>query len=89
MSLKSIIYSIISVLFFGAVIVGIVFLFKFSIIAGIAGIVLLIFPAMLQRKALHEAEGIIDKFIAKFVVPVLFVVLGFLSIMAIGFWITL
>lgn len=89
MNKKSILLSIFSVLLFIVVVFAIVFLFKFMIIAGIAGIVLLIFPAILQRKALSEATGIIDKLIAKFIVPVLFVVLAFLAIMAIGFWIQL
>lgn len=89
MSGKSIILSILSVLLFIVMVFAIVFLFKFSIIAGIAGFVLLIFPVTLQRKALSEASGIIDKMIAKFIVPILFLVLSFLAIMGVAFWIKL
>ena len=89
MSGKSIILSILSVLLFIVMVFAIVFLFKFTIIAGIAGFVLLIFPVMLQRKALSEASGIIDKMIAKFIVPILFLVLSFLAIMGVAFWIKL
>ena len=89
MSGKSIILSILSVLLFIVMVFAIVFLFKFTIIAGIAGFVLLIFPVMLQRKALSEASGIIDKMIAKFIVPILFLVLSFLAIMSVAFWIKL
>ena len=89
MSGKSIILSILSVLLFIVMVFAIVFLFKFAIIAGIAGFVLLIFPVMLQRKALSEASGIIDKMIAKFIVPILFLILSFLAIMGVAFWIKL
>ena len=89
MSGKSILYSFLSVLLFVAAIFGIVFLFKFAIVAGIPGILLLFFPVILQRKALDEASGIIDKFIAKFVVPALFLVLAFVAIMSVAFWIEL
>ena len=89
MSGKSIVQSIISVLLFCATIVAIVFLFKTSILLGIAGIVLLIIPELIRRKALSNASGLIDKLIAKFIVPVLFLVLAFVSIMAAWFWIQL
>lgn len=86
---KSILLSVLSVILFIAVVFAIVFLFKFNIIMGIAGFVLMIIPAIFQRKALQAASGFLDKLIAKFIVPILFVVLGFLSIMAIAFWIQL
>ncbi|MCH5155302.1 MAG: hypothetical protein J1F69_01725 [Clostridiales bacterium] len=89
MSKKSIFYSILSVILFVIAIFGIVYIFKFSIVAGIGGIVLLIIPAFFQRKALDEAEGIIDKVIAKFIVPALFLFLAFISIMSVFFWIQL
>lgn len=89
MSGKSIVQSIISVLLFCAVIVATVFLFKTSIPLGFIGIVMLVIPEIVRRKALSNATGIIDKLIAKFIVPILFLVLAFVSIMAIGFWIQL
>ena len=87
MSGKSILLSILSIVLFVAAIFGIVFLFKFSIIAGIPGIVLLVIPVIVQRKAVSEANGLLDKLFAKFIVPVLFLVLAFLAIMSVAFWI--
>lgn len=89
MSGKSIILSILSVLLFVGVVFATVFMFKTSILLGILGIVLLIIPEIVRRKALSKSSGFLDKILAKFVVPVLFVVLTFIAIMAIGFWIDL
>ena len=86
---KSVFLSFLSVVLFVGVVFAIVFLFKFMIIAGIAGIVLLIIPVIVQRKALDASTGILDKLIAKFIVPALFVVGAFLAIMGIAFWIQL
>ena len=87
MSWKSIRFSLYAIILFCACVVGIVFLFKFSVLLGIAGVVLLILPAMLQRKAMDEASGKIDKLIAKFIVPGLAVVAVFLAVMAVAYWI--
>lgn len=87
MSGKSILLSIFSVLLFGAMIFVIVFAFSTNILIGFASIVLLIFPAILQRKALKNAFGILDRLIAKFVVPALCVIMAFGAIMALAFWI--
>lgn len=87
MSGKSILLSILSVLLWIGTIFAIAFLFSFTLIAGIAGIVLLIFPVILQRKAVSSATGILDKLIAKIIVPILCVVLAFLAIMGVAFWI--
>lgn len=87
MSGKSILCSIFSVLLFVAVVFAIVFLFKSFGIAGIVGFVLLIFPEMLRRKAVSKSNGFLDRVLAKFVVPALFLAGAFLAIMAIGFWI--
>lgn len=89
MSGKSILFSVLSVIVFIGVIFAIAFLFNFAIIAGIGGIVLIIIPVMLQRKALDEANGIIDKLIAKIIVPVIFVVLALLAIFGLAFWLNL
>ena len=89
MSWKSVVLSVLSILLFVGVVFTIVFFFKLFWIAGIAGIVLMIFPEILRRKASSEASGVVDKVIAKFVVRVLFVILALLSILAIGFWIRL
>lgn len=87
MSWKSVRLSIYSLLLFIGAVLGIIFLFKFNILLGFAGIVLLIIPAILQRKALDAADGIVDKVIAKFIVPTLFLIITFLAIMSIALWI--
>lgn len=89
MSGKSIFLSFLSVILFVGAVFAIVFLFKFTIIAGIAGVVLLIIPVAVQRKALSASTGILDRLIAKFLVPALFVAGTFLAIMGIAFWINL
>ena len=87
MSGKSIRFSIYAILLFVAVVFGIIFLFKFNFLMGIVGIVLLIFPAKLQRIALDESSGTMDKVIAKFVVPTLAVVVTLFAIMSLVLWI--
>lgn len=87
MNKKSILFSILSIVLFILIVFATVALFKMNLLLGILGIVMLIFPAILQRKALDEAEGLLDKLLAKYIVPVLIVVLGFLAIMSVGFWI--
>ena len=89
MSGKSIRFSIYSIVLFVAVIFGIVFLFKFNILAGIAGIFLLFIPAKLQRIALEEASGTFDKILAKYIMPVLAVAITIVAIMSIALWIKL
>ena len=84
---KSILMSIFSVLLFVGVVLATVFLAKTNILLLIIGIVLLIIPEVMRRKALDQASGIIDNIVAKYIVPVLFVVLGFLAIMSIALWI--
>lgn len=89
MSGKSILLSIFSVLLFVVVVFVIAFAFSFNILIGFASIVLLILPVILQRKALDEASGIIDKLIAKFIVPVIFVLGALGAIFGIAFWLNL
>ena len=71
MSIKSILLSIFSVILFLCVIVGFVFLFKTQFILGLLGLLLLAIPIKMNRKAVDEANGTIDKVIAKFLSPVL------------------
>ena len=66
---KSIRFSIYSMLLTVAILVGLVFLFRVNFLLVIPGFVCLIFPAMLQRKALSESSGTIDKVLAKYIVP--------------------
>ena len=71
MSFKSILLSILSLILFIAVVVGVVFLFKTQFILGFLGALLILIPIKLNRKAIDEANGNIDKAFAKYVVPVL------------------
>ena len=87
MSGKSILFSILSLVTLVLVIFGDVMLFKTNIAFGFLGILLLLIPAMFQRKALSEANGGFDKILAKFIVPILAVLAVFGAIMAIAFWI--
>lgn len=89
MSGKSILLSILSVLLFIGVVFVIAFAFSFNILIGFASILLTIFPTLLQRKALSTATGILDRIIAKFIVPVLFVLGALGAIFGIAFWLEL
>ena len=73
MSLKTIIYSIISVILFWGFLILTLVLFGINGVLGIIGIVLtLTIPPILMRRALSSSKGIIDKLIAKIIVPVLY-----------------
>lgn len=75
MSWKSLLLSILSVLLFWGLLAVTVFLFAIYWILGILGIVMvLVIPAILVRKAIISANGILDKLIAKYVVPVLMLI---------------
>ena len=87
MSWKSIRFSIYSLVLFAVVLFGIVNIIKFNILFGFLGILLLMLPAGLQRKAVDEASGTFDKIFAKFIVPALAVAIGLFFIMAIALWI--
>ena len=87
MSKKSIFLSILAILTFAGVLLGIIYLFKFNFLMVFIGIVALLLPAFLQRKALYEASGTVDKVIAKYIVPALAVIITFLAIMALAVWI--
>ncbi|MCH5148326.1 MAG: hypothetical protein J1G05_03050 [Clostridiales bacterium] len=89
MSGKSILLSILSVVLF----IGVVFIIAFAIsvnfLFGILALFLMIIPAALQRKALSSSRGIIDRLIAKIIVPILFVVIAFIAIFGVAFWMDL
>jgi len=87
MSGKSIRFSIYSIVIFIAVVLGIIYLFKYNILMGVVGIVLLFLPAKLQRIALDEASGKVDKIIAKYIVPGIAIILTLMAIMALALWI--
>lgn len=87
MSWKSLRFSLYAVLLFAAIMVGIVFLFKTHFLMVLIGVVVLIFPAKLQRIAVDEASGTIDKVIAKYVVPALAILITFFTIMSLAVWI--
>ena len=84
---KSIRFSIYSVLLTIAVLIGCVFLFKVHFLMVLIGVVCLLFPAKLQRIALDEASGTIDKVIAKYIVPALAVVAMLAVVFSLAFWI--
>lgn len=87
MSWKSVRFSIYAVVAFILTMFAIIFAFKAGILFGILSIFLLAIPAMLQRKAVDEAGGTIDKVLAKFMVPALAVVITLGFIMSVAFWI--
>ena len=71
MSLKSLLYSIFGVLLFFGLLVGSLILFGINAVLGIVGIVVMLaVTSLLIQKAVASANGLIDKLIAKIVVPV-------------------
>ena len=75
MSIKSIILSILSVLLFYGLLAVTVILFSIYWLLGILGIVIiLVVTPILVRKAIAEANGFIDKLIAKYIVAVLMLI---------------
>ena len=71
MSLKSIFLSVLGVLLFLGFAFLTLFLFGINIALGILGIVLtLVIPPIVIRSAVASAKGIIDKLIAKIIVPI-------------------
>ena len=71
MSKKSILLSVMSLVLFVGVVIGVVFLFKTQFILGFIGLFLLAIPVKLNRNSVVEANGKIDEMIAKYLVPVL------------------
>ena len=85
MSIKSILYSIFTVVLFCGLLAVSMFLFNIDAIWGIVGIVVtVIVTSIFFRKAVVTATGILDKLLAKVLVPVLILIgigailLGFL-----------
>ena len=87
MNWKSVRFSIYSIILFIAVLGGIIFLFKTHFLMVLIGVVALILPAMLQRKALDEASGTFDKILAKYIVPALAIIATLFVILALALWI--
>ena len=71
MNIKSIIFSILSVVLFVGITIGVVFLFKVQFIVGILSILLFGIPIKLDKMAVDAADGHIDNALAKFGVPIL------------------
>ena len=87
MSGKSIFLSILSIILFAGVIVGLIMIFKANPLLTLVGLLLFFFPVMSRQKALDAADGTVDKIIAKWVVPVLAVILTLFAILSVAFWI--
>jgi len=87
MSKKSLFLSLLAILLFAGVLVGIIFLFKTHFMFVILGVLLFAFPVILRNKAMDAASGTLDKVIAKYIVPILAVVLTLFAILSMAFWI--
>lgn len=84
MSWKSLGLSILSLVITIGLLFGSAFLFMIGPITGIIGIVLLIvIPQITLRNARDEATGIIDKVIAKYILPAVTVICGAIAVMII------
>ena len=87
MSGKSILYSVLAILSGGGLLFLDVILFGIQTILGIIGVILtLIIPGALLTKAKNEASGVLDRILAKFIAPILIIVVGFFALMSIFFW---
>ena len=86
MSAKSIILSIVSLVLYVGILVGMVFMFKVHFMLGIVGIALLFIPFKIQRKAINEASGKFDEIFAKYIIPVILVVALLFVILALTVW---
>ena len=87
MSVKSILLSVLSLVLFVGYAIGIVFLFKVKFIIGFIGLFLIIIPIKVHEKAVDEANGPIDKFIAKFGVPILALIALVFVVLLFTLWI--
>ena len=68
---KTFIYSILAAILYIGILVGTVFLFKVHFMLGVVGVILLLIPLKLQRKAIDEANGKLDNIFAKYIVSIL------------------
>ena len=71
MSKKSLLLSILALVLYIGFIVGMVFLFKVQFILGLVGVLLLLIPLKVQRKAIEETSGKLDEIFAKYVIAIL------------------
>lgn len=84
MSWKSLGLSILSLLVTVGLLFGTWFLFAANIVLGIIGIVLLIVvPIGIGIKALNEARGLIDRVFAKYIIPIVTLIVSAMSVMMI------
>lgn len=84
MSWKSLGLSILSLIITIGLLFACVFLFSMQAILGIIGIVLLVvIPIIIRHKALNEAKGIVDRVFAKFIIPIVTVLVGVISVFVI------
>ena len=76
MSLKSLFCSIFAVIVFLGMLFGTIVLFGINVILGIVGvIIMLVVPSSLIGKAVTSAAGVLDKLVAKVIVPIV-IILG-------------
>lgn len=88
MSWKSMGLSILSFVLTIGLLFGTTFLFMLNIVLGIIGIVLLIvIPLVIRNKALWAATGVVDKVFAKYLIPIVTVIMAAMSVMMIIGWI--
>lgn len=88
MSWKSMLLSVLAMILFAGMLLGVVYLFMYYWVLGIVGVVLLaIFPRMLFRKAADAAVGPIDNLFAKVIAPILAAVFGAFFILTLFLWV--
>ena len=73
------------ILYVGAA-VGVVYVFKYNLLMGFLGILLLAIPVFVQKKAVDEASGRFDKILAKYLVPAFAVVATLVIILMLYFF---
>jgi len=86
MSWKSIFLSILSMILYVGAAVGVVYVFKYNLLMGFLGILLLAIPVFVQKKAVDEASGRFDKILAKYLVPAFAVVATLVIILMLYFF---
>lgn len=87
MSGKSIRFSIYAIISWIAVILAVIFAFKFSILVGFFSLALVFIPVKLQIVAIGEAGGKFDKFFAKFMIPLIAAAIFLIVILSVAVWI--
>lgn len=85
--MKAIGLSILGMILFLGMLLGVIFLFTINWMLGIVGIILIaIFPRMLFSKAVDAANGRLTEMFAKFVAPILTAIVGVFLILGAFFW---